>query len=87
MLPVPLRNSTALPIINVIQMLSLSFLDDTVPNVVSKINTHDKLEIKYTQSRFWAKKLRHKLIGEPSDIIIHRRGFDIDVDTQAEADT
>jgi hypothetical protein len=87
MLPVPLRNPTALPIMNVIQMLVLSFLDDTVPNIVSKINTRDKLEIQYTRSRFWAKKPRRRLIGQPSDIIIHRRGFDIDVDTQAEADT
>jgi len=75
MLPVPLRNSTALPIMNVVQMLALSFLDDTVPNVVSKINTRDKLEIQYTRSRFWAKKPRRRLIGQPSDIIIHRRGF------------
>ena len=83
MLPVPLRNSTALPIMNVIQMLALSFLDNTVPSAVSKINTRDKLEIKYTRSRFWTKKPRRRLIGQPSDIVIHRRGFDIDVDTEA----
>jgi len=80
MLPRPLRSSTAWPIMNVIQMLALSFLDNTVPDVVSNINTR-KLEIKYARSRFWSKKPQHRLVGRPSDIIIHRRGFDVDVDT------
>ena len=82
----PLRSSTARPIMNVIQMLALSFLDNTVPNVVSNINTR-KLEIKSPRSRFWSKKPQRRLVGRPSDIIIHHRGFDVDVNTQVEADT
>ena len=62
MLPMPLRSSTARPIMNVIQMLALSFLDNTVPNVVSNINTR-KLEIKSPRSRFWSKKPQRRLVG------------------------
>ncbi|KAI0249989.1 platelet-activating factor acetylhydrolase [Lactifluus subvellereus] len=83
MLPRPLRSSTARPVMDIIQMLALSFLDNTVPDVVSNTNTR-KLEIKYTRSRFWSKKPQRRLVGRPSDIIIHRRGFDVDVDTQAD---
>jgi hypothetical protein len=86
MLPIPLHSSTARPIMNVINMLALSFLDDTIPNVVSNINNR-KLEIECTRSPFWAKKPGRRLVGQHGDIVIHRCGFDVDLDTQVEANS
>jgi hypothetical protein len=74
MLPIPLRGFTAWPIMNVINKLALSFLDDTIPDSLANINTRE-LEIKHARFQFWAKKPRRMLVGRPSDIVIHRRGF------------
>ena len=85
MLPIPIRSSTARPIMNVIKTLALSFLDDTLPQAICNLNTR-KLEIKDDRSWFWATKPKRGLVGLPGDIVIHRWGLDIDTEVQDEAD-
>lgn len=85
MLPIPIRSSTARPIMNVIKTLALSFLDDTLPQAICNLNTR-KLEIKDDKSWFWAGKPEQGLVGQPGDIVIHRGGLDIDAEIQIEAD-
>ena len=75
MLPVPIRKSTARPIMDVIKTLTLSFLDDQLPSSVNRLNIR-KLEIEYPKSRPWAKKPKRRLVGNAGDIIIHR--FDVE---------
>lgn len=86
MLPFPNRSSTARPIMNVIKTLALSFLDDTLSKDICDLNTR-KLEIEYDRSWFWfwAREPKPRLVGRPSDVIIHRWGLDIDIDAEAEA--
>ena len=85
MLPIPIRNSTARPIMNVIKTLALSFLDDALPQAICDLDTR-KLEIKHDRSWFWASKPKRGLVGLPGDIVIHRWGLDIDIKVQTEAD-
>jgi len=86
MLPFLNRSSTARPIMDVIKTLVLSFLDDTLSKDICDLNTR-KLEIKYDQSWFWfwARVPKPRLLGRPSDVVIHRWGLDIDIDAEAEA--
>jgi len=86
MLPIPIRSSTARPIMNVIKTLALSFLDDTLPQAICNLNTR-KLEIKDDRSWFWATKPKRGLVGLPGDIVIHHWGLDIqdEADRDAEA--
>ncbi|KAH9071536.1 hypothetical protein EDB83DRAFT_2517349 [Lactarius deliciosus] len=72
--PVPIRKSTARPIMNVIKTLTLSFLDDQLPSSVNRLNVR-KLEIEYPKSRPWSKNPKRRLVGNAGDIIIHR--FDV----------
>ncbi|KAI0265829.1 platelet-activating factor acetylhydrolase, isoform II-domain-containing protein [Gloeopeniophorella convolvens] len=85
MLPMPVRDSTARPIMDVIKTLTLSFLDDDLPGAVGKLRTR-KLEIESHEPRFWTKKVQRKLYGRAGDVVVHRAGFTAEVDTQAEAD-
>ncbi len=71
--PIPIRKSTARPIMNVIKTLTLSFLDDHLPSSVNRLNIR-KLEIEYPKSRPWVKIPKRRLIGNAGDIIIHRFG-------------
>jgi len=71
--PIPIRKSTARPIMNVIKTLTLSFLDDQLPSYVNRLNVR-KLEIEYPKSRPWAKNPKRRLVGNGGDIIIHRFG-------------
>ncbi|KAH9021162.1 platelet-activating factor acetylhydrolase, isoform II-domain-containing protein [Lactarius pseudohatsudake] len=71
--PVPIRKSTARPIMNVIKTLTLSFLDDQLPGSVNRLNVR-KLEIEYPKSRPWSKNPKRRLVGNAGDIIIHRFG-------------
>jgi hypothetical protein len=86
MLPFPIRNSTARPIMNVIKQIALSFLDDTPSAIICDLNTR-KLEIKYDRSWPWTRKPKRRLVGRPRDIVIHRWGLDTDIlDAPGEAE-
>ncbi|KAI0306841.1 platelet-activating factor acetylhydrolase, isoform II-domain-containing protein [Multifurca ochricompacta] len=80
LLPIPIRNSSAQPIMNVIKTLVLSFLDDTLPSAISSLTTR-KPEIEDMRSGFWSKKTQRKLVGQPGDVVIHRWSSAVDVDT------
>jgi len=71
--PIPIRKSTARPIMNVIKTLTLSFLDDQLPSYVNGLNI-PTLEIERPKSRPWAKNPKRRLVGNAGDIIIHRFG-------------
>jgi len=71
--PIPLRKSTARPIMDVIKTLTLSFLDDRLPSSVNRLNIR-KLEIEYPKSRPWAQNPKRRLIGNAGDVIVHRFG-------------
>lgn len=58
---------------NVIKTLTLSFLDDQLPNHIDHFNTR-KLEIEYPEPRPWAKTPKRRLVGNAGDVIIHRFG-------------
>ena len=86
MVPIPIRNSTAHPIMNVIKSIALSFLDDTLSTVICDLNTR-KLEIEYDRSWFRTSKPKRGLVGWPSDIVIHRWGLAADIlDTPRETE-
>jgi len=76
MLPIPIRSSTARPILNVIKTLALSFLDDRLPQTICNLNIR-KLEVKDDSSWSWASKPKQGLVGQPGDVVIHRGGLDI----------
>ncbi|KAI9507512.1 platelet-activating factor acetylhydrolase, isoform II-domain-containing protein [Russula earlei] len=84
--PIPIRDRAARPIINVIKTLALSFLDDTLPEVIRDLHKR-KLEIKSDRSWFLAKKPKRRLVGQPGDAVIHRWGFDADIDNQGATET
>ncbi|KAI9467366.1 platelet-activating factor acetylhydrolase, isoform II-domain-containing protein [Lactarius psammicola] len=71
--PIPIRKSTARPIMNVIKTLTLSFLDNHLPSSVNSLNIR-KLEIEYPKSRPWAKIPKRRLVGNAGDVVIHRFG-------------
>jgi hypothetical protein len=78
MLPFPIRNSTARPIMNVIKTIALSFLDDSLSTAICDLNTR-KLEIRYDRSWFRTSKPKRGLVGGPGDVVIHRWGLDADI--------
>jgi len=82
---IPIHRTRARLILSVIKKISSSFLDDMLPKVICDLDTRQP-EIKHDRSWFWSRKVKQRLVGQPGDIVIHRWGFDSDVDTQANTD-
>ncbi|KZV75126.1 hypothetical protein PENSPDRAFT_600434 [Peniophora sp. CONT] len=80
MLPWPLRSSTARPILQVINDISLGFIDNRLPDTISHMKVHDLrvLERKRRWYQFWGPKTQPALAGQPGDLVVHTNPTPVD---------